>query len=148
MMAVSTVMTEVFADDREDISMTGRILIAEDEPFILESLTFLLKREGYHLSGVQNGSAVIDAVERERPDLLVLDAMLPGMDGFSILAGLRRGSGADLPVLVLTAKGQQADRRRMLELGANAFITKPFANRDVLETVAKLIGERDTARGA
>ena len=125
--------------------MCGRILIAEDEPFILESLTFLLKREGYELTGVRDGSTVIEAVARERPDLLVLDAMLPGMDGFAILADLRRGAGADLPVLVLTAKGQQADRRRMLELGANAFITKPFANRDVLETVSSLIGNRGHA---
>lgn len=123
--------------------MTTRILIAEDEPFILESLTFLLGREGYQLVSVQNGDEVIAAIERERPDLIVLDAMLPGKDGFAILGDLRATSfGKTVPVLVLTAKGQEADRKRMMALGADAFVTKPFANRDLLARIAGLIDDR------
>ena len=121
--------------------MTSRILIAEDEPFILESLTFLLGREGYHLIPVQNGGEVNPAIERERPDLVILDAMLPGKDGFAILGDLRAAAfGKAVPVLVLTARGQDADRKRMIALGANAFVTKPFANRDLLAEIAGLIG--------
>ncbi|QBK31656.1 response regulator transcription factor [Roseitalea porphyridii] len=120
--------------------MTPRILIAEDEPFILESLNFLLGREGYLLVAVQDGAEVLAAVERERPDLIVLDAMLPGQDGFGILGELRASSfGATTPVLVLTAKGQEADRKRMMALGADAFVTKPFANRDLLAEIAGLL---------
>lgn len=121
--------------------MTSRILIAEDEPFILESLTFLLGREGYKLVAVQKGGEVNAAIERERPDLVILDAMLPGKDGFAILGDLRAAAfGKTVPVLVLTAKGQDADRKRMIALGANAFVTKPFANRDLLAQIARLIG--------
>lgn len=133
--------------------MTARILIAEDEPFILESLTFLLRREGYDLVTVQNGAQVIDTVRETVPQLLVLDAMLPGKDGFAILGELRAAAfGRHLPVLVLTAKGQQADRRRMMTLGADAFVTKPFSNRDLLERIARLLsgpaGRATAAEGA
>ena len=124
----------------EKTDMTSRILIAEDEPFILESLTFLLRREGYDLIAVQDGAEVLDAAERERPDLVVLDAMLPGRDGFAILGDLRAAPfGRSTPVLVLTAKGQDADRKRMMALGADAFVTKPFANRDLLAQIAGLL---------
>lgn len=124
----------------EKTDMTSRILIAEDEPFILESLTFLLRREGYDLIAVQDGAEVLDAAERERPDLVVLDAMLPGRDGFAILGDLRAAPfGRSTPVLVLTAKGQEADRKRMMALGADAFVTKPFANRDLLAQIAGLL---------
>jgi len=120
--------------------MMPRILIAEDEPFILESLNFLLGREGYQLVAVQDGAEVLATAERERPDLIVLDAMLPGRDGFAILGELRASAfGATTPVLVLTAKGQEADRKRMMALGADAFITKPFANRDLLAEIAGLL---------
>lgn len=128
--------------------MTPRILIAEDEPFILESLNFLLGREGYQLVTVQDGAKVLATVERERPDLIVLDAMLPGRDGFAILGELRASAfGARTSVLVLTAKGQEADRRRMMALGADAFVTKPFANRDLLAEIAGLLDRGRTGDG-
>lgn len=120
--------------------MTARILIAEDEPFILESLTFLFTRAGYELTAVQNGAAVIERVSQWRPDLVILDTMLPGRDGFDILGDLRASNATrQMPVIVLTAKGQQADRKRMMALGANVFITKPFANQELLGETARLL---------
>ncbi|MEO1192556.1 MAG: response regulator transcription factor [Pseudomonadota bacterium] len=127
--------------------MSARILVAEDEPLILESLTFLFTQEGYDLTAVENGTAALEAVSEEMPDLLVLDAMLPGMDGFSVLSSLRAGPAPDLPVLVLTAKGQEADRKRMMDLGADAFVSKPFSNRDLLDQVAGLLQARGPADG-
>lgn len=119
------------------------ILIAEDEPFIVESLTFLLEREGHRVSAVGDGGQVMAAVLARRPDLLVLDAMLPNRNGFDLLRELRRTPGCRrLKVLVLTAKGQASDREEMMALGADAFVTKPFSNRALLEDIAGLLARR------
>ncbi|MCR9221257.1 MAG: response regulator [Alphaproteobacteria bacterium] len=121
--------------------MGARILIAEDEPFIVESLSFLLSREGHEVDAVDTGSEALRAVQRRRPDLLLLDIMLPETNGFDVLRRLRAAPGLEeLPVMVLTAKGQEADRKRMMELGADDFVTKPFSNRDLLARVASLLG--------
>lgn len=122
--------------------MPGRILIAEDEPFIVESLTFLLGRQDYDTAAVGDGLSVMTSINKWRPHLLILDVMLPEMNGFDVLRHIRsQRVSANLPVIVLTAKGQDADRLRMLELGANAFITKPFSNADLLEQVACLFSD-------
>lgn len=120
--------------------MTSRILIAEDEPFIVESITFLLKREGHSVTAVSDGKHVLDAIHRDQPNLLILDVMMPSSNGFDILRQIRATAVLKtLPVLVLTAKGQEADRRRMLELGANAFMTKPFSNAGLIDAVDELL---------
>lgn len=120
----------------------ARILIAEDEPFIVESLSFLLKREGYDVQAVDTGSQALAALQASAPDLLLLDIMLPETNGFDVLRRLRATETlSTLPVMVLTAKGQEADRKRMQELGADDFVTKPFSNRDLLERVASLLRE-------
>lgn len=124
--------------------MAKTVLIAEDEAYIVESLTFLLSRAGYEVRAVADGGEALDVLARERPDLFVLDIMMPTMNGFDILRKLRAMAALkDLPVLVLTAKGQEADRRRMLDLGADDFITKPYANTDLLARVRGLIGDED-----
>ena len=113
---------------------SGSILIAEDEPNIVESLTFLLEREGYAVSAVADGDTALRILQQAPPDLLVLDVMLPGRNGFEILKAVRAdGSLSNLPVLVLTAKGQEKDRKKALDLGANVFVTKPFSNQDLVE---------------
>ncbi|MBK8082517.1 MAG: response regulator [Devosia sp.] len=118
------------------------VLIAEDEPSILESLDFILRRAGWSISAVTDGDAVLEAVRRLRPRLLVLDVMLPKRSGFEVLKQIRADSlTADLPVLILTAKGQQLDRRTAEELGASSFVTKPYANADVVGAVRRLLGE-------
>ncbi len=118
------------------------VLIAEDEPSILESLDFILRRAGWSISAVTDGDAVLEAVRRLRPRLLVLDVMLPKRSGFEVLKQIRADSLiADLPVLILTAKGQQLDKRTAEELGASSFVTKPYANADVVGAVRRLLGE-------
>ncbi|HLT77540.1 MAG TPA: response regulator [Ferrovibrio sp.] len=120
--------------------MLRRILIAEDEPYIVESLTFLLSREGHQVTAVGDGAAVLPAITRSRPDLLILDIMLPTANGFEILAEIRHNMALKtLPVMVLTAKGQDADRRRMTDLGVDDFVTKPFSNHDLVTRVARLL---------
>ncbi|KKB77408.1 chemotaxis protein CheY [Devosia soli] len=118
------------------------ILIAEDEPSILESLDFILRRAGWSISSVTDGDAVLDVVRRLQPRMLVLDVMLPKRSGFDILKHLRADADtANLPVLILTAKGQQQDRRTAEELGANGFVTKPYSNAEVVGAVRSLLGE-------
>jgi DNA-binding response OmpR family regulator len=122
------------------------ILIAEDEPSILEALTFVLRRAGWTVQTVTDGEAVMNAVRREAPRMLVLDIMLPKRSGFEVLKQIRSGEAtATLPVLVLTAKGQQQDRRVAEEFGADSFVTKPYSNADVVNAVRALLGEPATA---
>jgi two-component system OmpR family response regulator len=116
------------------------ILIAEDEPSILEALSFVMQRAGWTVQSVTDGEAVISAVRRMRPRVLVLDVMMPKQSGFEVLKQIRSDSATrDLPVLVLTAKGQQQDRRVAEELGADRFVTKPYSNVDVVQAVRELL---------
>ena len=122
--------------------MTLDVLIAEDEPSILESLDFILKRAGFTCSAVTDGEAALEAVRRLHPRVVVLDVMLPKRSGFEVLKQIRADAlTSGQPVLILTAKGQQQDRRIAEELGADSFITKPYANADVVGEVRRLLGE-------
>jgi len=118
------------------------ILIAEDEPSILESLDFILRRAGWSIGTVTDGDAALEAVRRLKPRVLVLDVMLPKRSGFDVLKQIRAGSDTHaLPVMILTAKGQQQDKRIAEELGADVFVTKPYANAEVVGAVRQLLGE-------
>lgn len=119
--------------------MAKRVLIAEDEPSIVESLTFLLERAGFEVAVALDGRQALNAALTQPPDVLVLDVMLPEIDGYEILRRLRSDQrGERLPVLILTAKGQREDRETALRSGADLFITKPFANADVIAAVVRL----------
>ena len=119
--------------------MNKRVLLAEDEPNIILSLSFLLEREGFVVTSEMNGQAALQQVLATPPDVMVLDVMLPGIDGFEILRRMRATpDGKRVPVLMLTAKGQREDRENALAAGANRFITKPFANADVIAAVHEL----------
>ncbi len=116
------------------------ILIAEDEPAILESLNFILGRCGWAVDSVRDGDAALEALRRLKPRLLLLDIMLPKRSGLDVLKTIR--ADADLkhiPVLVLTARGQQHDRQLALELKADSFVTKPYSNEEVLREVRQLL---------
>lgn len=116
------------------------ILIAEDEPSILESLDFILKRAGWSIESVTDGEAALVALRRSRPRVVVLDVMLPKRSGFEVLKQIRADPATkDLPVLILTAKGQAQDRRTAEELGADGFVTKPYANAEVVSAVRRLL---------
>ncbi|MEO9902910.1 response regulator [Nisaea sp.] len=122
--------------------MTKRVFIAEDEPNILESLSFLLGREGWEVTSALDGNSAMEQLsDGTLPDVVILDIMLPHRNGFDILRQLRASPRTrDLPVIVLTAKGQEKDRKTAEEIGANAFVTKPFSNKDVVEQVRRLAG--------
>jgi len=118
------------------------VLIAEDEPSILDSLDFILRRAGYSIESVTDGEAALAAIRRQRPRLVVLDVMLPRRSGFEVLKQIRADAVTrDLPVLILTAKGQAQDRLIAEQLGASSFITKPYANAEVVGTVRRLLAE-------
>ena len=119
--------------------MAKRVLLAEDEPNIAESITFLLERAGFEVTVENDGRGALDAVMADSPDVLVLDVMLPGLDGYEILRTLRADRDREsLPVLMLTAKGQREDREMALKCGADLFITKPFSNAEIVSAVRRL----------
>lgn len=119
--------------------MAKRVLLAEDEPNIVESLTFLLERAGFQVEVQSDGRQVVSAAKADTPDVLILDVMLPGLDGYEILRQLRADQRSEgLPVLMLTAKGQREDRETALERGADLFMTKPFANSEIVAAVKEL----------
>jgi DNA-binding response OmpR family regulator len=126
----------------EDERVTRTILIAEDEPFIVESLTFLFEREGYHVRSVTDGRSALEQVRETTPDLLVLDAMMEHFTGFDVLKMIRNDPAISATkVLMLTARGQGTDRDLAFELGADEYIAKPFANRELLAAVSRLLGD-------
>jgi DNA-binding response OmpR family regulator len=117
------------------------VLIAEDEPSILKSLDFILRRAGWSIESVTDGDAALSAVRRSQPRVLVLDVMLPKRSGFDVLKHIRSDAALrELPVLILTAKGQAQDRRTAEELGADRFVTKPYSNAEVVGAVRELMG--------
>ncbi|MEM9783403.1 MAG: response regulator [Pseudomonadota bacterium] len=123
-----------------------RILLAEDEQSIVASLTFLLERAGFEVAVEPDGAKVVARALAEQPALVLLDVMMPGIDGFEALRRLRADpAGRSLPVIMLTAKGQREDRETAIHLGADHFITKPFANSDVVDAARRLAAGRQGA---
>lgn len=121
--------------------MSKHVLLIEDEPNISEAIRFILGRDGIRVSCHDQGHDAVDLVCALRPDALVLDAMLPGRNGYDILRDLRqRPETAGLPVLMLTARGQGRDRELAEAAGASGFMAKPFSNAEVLARVRELIG--------
>lgn len=121
--------------------MGKHVLIAEDEPHLVESLTFILGRAGFEVTTALDGEAALQKIWAAAPDLVILDVMLPKVNGFDILKKIRASDTLkSLPVIVLTAKGQRQDRATAEEIGANLFLTKPFSNNEVVQAVKTLIG--------
>lgn len=120
--------------------MTKKVLLIEDEPNIIEAVSFILSRAGLDVKTHSNGHDAVDAVRARDPDLVILDIMLPGKNGFDILQDIRADADlADLPVLMLTARGQEKDRELAKRFGASRFMTKPFSNAEVLEVVRDMV---------
>lgn len=121
----------------------ARILIVEDEPNILESLAFILQRAGFEIETVVDGADALARLRHQSYSALILDIMLPGMNGFDVLKAVRAETALTaLPVIVLSAKGQANDRKAAEAFGATAFITKPFSNAEVVERVTELTANR------
>jgi DNA-binding response OmpR family regulator len=119
--------------------MAGQVLLVEDEPNIIEAIKFILSRDGWDVQTHSNGVDAADVVRTRQPDVLILDVMLPGRSGYDILRELRDDTAySELPILMLTARGQTKDREMAERAGVSQFMTKPFSNAEMLEAVRRL----------
>ncbi|MFN3476448.1 MAG: response regulator [Candidatus Methylomirabilales bacterium] len=120
--------------------MSAKVLVVEDEQDIVELVRYHLEREGFRVVAAADGSGALRAMAEEKPDLVILDLMLPGVDGLEVCRRLRRDpSTVRLPILMLTAKGEEVDKVVGLELGADDYVTKPFSPREVVARVKALL---------
>jgi len=118
------------------------ILVADDEPAVLRSLEFILKKEGYRVLTAVNGQEAFDQASANLPDLVLLDVQMPRMDGNQVCRQLRDAEASSgLYIIMITAKGQESDRVNSMESGANEYITKPFSPRKVIARVKEILGE-------
>jgi len=128
--------------------MKATILIVEDEKDIIKMLEYNLKKEGYGTLSVRNGEDAIDLARTEQPDMIILDLMLPGMDGLEVCKILRgERKTASIPIIMLTAKSQESDKVVGLELGADDYVTKPFSPRELIARIKAILRrgkEKDT----
>ena len=119
--------------------MASKILIADDEPNIVISLEFLMQRQGYETHVARDCDEALAEIERVRPDLVLLDVMLPRRDGFEVCQKLREDGWDDLKIVMLTAKGRDVEIEKGLAVGADAYVTKPFSTGDLVVRVARLL---------
>jgi DNA-binding response OmpR family regulator len=125
------------------IFIAKRILIIEDDPSVLRAISYMLGKEGYDVLTALNGLVGLRKAKEENPDLLILDVMLPGIDDFEVCHRLRAESQtAQLPILMLSAKGQEADRSTGLEVGANEYLTKPVERSVLLSKIEALLAAK------
>ena len=118
-----------------------RVFIVDDEPDVVELIETVLELEGYSVSSETNGRQALTRILEDPPDLVILDLMMPDLDGMELLKLLRaQPQGAGIPVVIVSARTSQLDQIGSLQLGANAYICKPFSNRDLLAQVEQLIG--------
>ncbi len=121
--------------------MGSKILIADDEPNIVISLEYLMRREGYEVEVARDGDEALSMIQRDRPDLVLLDAMMPGKSGFEVCQAVRDDDRlAGTQILMLTAKGRETDVAKGKALGADAYIIKPFSTRELAEKVRSMLG--------
>lgn len=121
--------------------MGKRVLLVEDEPNIMEAIRFLLLRDGFNVDTHSDGRSAYDAIIAKKPDIVILDVMLPGRSGYDVLHDLRASPDtAAMPVLMLTARGHRKDRELAERYGASKFMTKPFSNAEMLSSVRELAG--------
>lgn len=123
--------------------MTKKILIADDEPNIVTALEFLLQRNGYEVLVARNGEAVLQLVEAHKPDLVLLDVMMPVKSGYEVCQRMReRPDWRDIKIIMLTAKGRDVEMSKGLSMGADLYITKPFSTQELVAKINGLLGER------
>jgi DNA-binding response OmpR family regulator len=122
--------------------MVKKVLIADDEPNIVVSLEFLMKQRGYAVKVVGDGDAALAAVAEFEPDLILLDVMMPRMSGYDVCQRIRENPAWHaVKIVMLSAKGREIEVNKGLAVGADAYVTKPFATRDLVETVRAMLGE-------
>ena len=120
--------------------MMHKLLVADDEPNIIILLEYLMKRAGYQVLLATDGQQALETIQRERPALVLLDVMMPGKTGFEVCQEVRADPALDgVRILMLTAKGRENDISKGMALGANAYMTKPFSTRELVQKVAELL---------
>ena len=119
--------------------MRALVLIAENEANIIESLSFLLKRSGYEIAVAMDGQEALNLIYKLEPRMVILDVMMPVLDGFEVIESLDDNIIKKTKILMLTAKGQEADKKKAQQLGVDRYITKPFSNKEVIESVNELL---------
>ena len=121
--------------------MAKRVLVVDDEPNIVMSLRFLMEREGFQVEVAASGRAAVAALGRQPADLVLLDVMMPELDGFEVCQRIRANPAwRDTKIVMLTAKGRDVERDKGLALGADAYVTKPFSTRDLVAKVKQMLG--------
>lgn len=121
--------------------MARKILVAEDDPNIVLSLEFLLTQAGHEVTIAVDGAAAIEQAESLRPDLVLLDVMLPAFDGFEVCRRIRQNHATrHIKILMLTARGRESEINKGFASGADVYMTKPFATRELMDTVTALLG--------
>ena len=129
--------------------MPKRVLIADDEPNIVTSLEFLMSKSGYDVKVARNGEEALALVESFRPDLVLLDIMMPQRSGYEVCQRMRsRADWRHIKIVMLSAKGREAEVSKGLSLGADAYVTKPFSNRELIAQVGELLGENGAPEAA
>ena len=122
--------------------MAKTVLIVDDEPSIVVPLQFLMEQNGYQTIVAQSGEEALEAISKEEPDLVLLDIMLPGIDGFEVCEIVRlKPEWRHIRIIFLTAKGRDVDIAKGLVLGADDYITKPFSNQQIIDAVTKLLNK-------
>ena len=116
------------------------VLVVDDERHIVKILQFNLAKNGYNVLCAFDGEEALDVLSRQRPDLVILDVMMPKMNGYQVCEAIKGDpETTDLPVILLTAKGQEIDRESGLAKGADRYVTKPFSPRNIIQTVKELL---------
>lgn len=122
--------------------MKSRILIADDEPNIVISLEYLMRREGHEVSVARDGDEALEMIRREPPDLVLLDAMMPGKNGFEVCQAVKGDDNlSKVKIVMLTAKGRETDMAKGRALGVDAYIVKPFSTRELAEQVRSMLAD-------
>jgi DNA-binding response OmpR family regulator len=122
--------------------MSKRVLICDDEPYIVESVSYVVRKAGFDVVTAEDGEEALAAAHREKPDLVFLDIMMPGIAGDEVCRRLKADpSTRDTHVVILTARGQEEDERRAMEMGADEFMTKPFSPRKLRARILELLGD-------
>ena len=134
-------MEKVIRNNEAPATHDRKILVVDDEPHVIRSLTFVLEKEGYNVSSATNGEEALAKIQESKPSLMLLDVMMPKKNGYEVCEEVKGNSGlSDIHIIMLTAKGQEADREKGFSAGADEFMTKPFSLMAVVGKVKELLG--------
>ncbi|HET9233349.1 MAG TPA: response regulator [Candidatus Eisenbacteria bacterium] len=124
--------------------MAKKVLVCDDEPYIVESVSYVVRKAGYEVVVAEDGLEALNAVKREKPDLVFLDIMMPKISGYEVCRQLKEDPATKSAyVVMLTARGQEEDERRALEMGADEFMTKPFSPRKMRAKLDEILGQSE-----